>query len=183
MPTPPSRRPPRSAASSGTSTTAPRPASSHSGFSLATAEQLMDRDPEQAKALMGEARAGAAASLTELRELIRGISPPVLSERGLVDAVRALALDVPLGVSVSAGGGPLRLDPSIESAVYFGVAELLTNAVKHAGAGPGRPSASHGTARASSWRSRTTAGAGPNSAPAAGSPACAAAWPPSTARS
>ncbi|GHB59425.1 hypothetical protein GCM10010347_31720 [Streptomyces cirratus] len=104
------------------------------GLSLATAEQLMDRDPEQAKALMGEARAGAAASLTELRELIRGISPPVLSERGLVDAVRALALDVPLGVSVSAGGGPLRLDPSIESAVYFGVAELLTNAVKHAGA-------------------------------------------------
>ncbi|WP_327280659.1 MULTISPECIES: sensor histidine kinase [unclassified Streptomyces] len=104
------------------------------GLSLATAERLMDRDPEQAKALMREARAGAAASLTELRELIRGISPPVLSERGLVDAVRALALDVPLDVAVRAGG-PLRLDPPIESAVYFGVAELLTNAVKHAGAG------------------------------------------------
>ncbi|ATZ29021.1 Sensor histidine kinase DesK [Streptomyces lavendulae subsp. lavendulae] len=103
------------------------------GLCLATAERLMDRDPEQAKALMREARAGAAASLTELRELIRGISPPVLSERGLVDAVRALALDVPLDVAVRAGG-PLRLDPPIESAVYFGVAELLTNAVKHAGA-------------------------------------------------
>ncbi|THA50634.1 sensor histidine kinase [Streptomyces sp. A1136] len=103
------------------------------GLCLATAERLMDRDPEQAKALMREARAGAAASLTELRELIRGISPPVLTERGLVDAVRALALDVPLGVAVSADG-PLRLDPPIESAVYFGVAELLTNAVKHAGA-------------------------------------------------
>ncbi|KPI10297.1 integral membrane sensor signal transduction histidine kinase [Actinobacteria bacterium OV450] len=103
------------------------------GLSLATAEALMDRDPEQAKALMREARAGAAASLTELRELIRGISPPVLSERGLVDAVRALALDVPLDVAVRAGG-PLRLDPPIESALYFGVAELLTNAVKHAGA-------------------------------------------------
>ncbi|MFH7596492.1 histidine kinase [Streptomyces racemochromogenes] len=103
------------------------------GLALATAEALMDRDPEQARALMREARAGAAASLTELRELIRGISPPVLSERGLVDAVRALALDVPLDVAVRAGG-PLRLDPPIESAVYFGVAELLTNAVKHAGA-------------------------------------------------
>ncbi|MER5808469.1 histidine kinase [Streptomyces sp. NPDC002033] len=103
------------------------------GLALATAEALMDRDPAQAKALMREARTGAAASLTELRELIRGISPPVLSERGLLDAVRALALDVPLDVAVSSGG-PLRLDPPIESAVYFGVAELLTNAVKHAGA-------------------------------------------------
>ncbi|MEU3405604.1 sensor histidine kinase [Streptomyces sp. NPDC006670] len=103
------------------------------GLSLATAEALMDRDPEQAKALMREARAGATASLTELRELIRGISPPVLSERGLVDAVRALALDVPLDVAVRADG-PLRLDPPIESALYFGVAELLTNAAKHAGA-------------------------------------------------
>ncbi|MFF2192584.1 sensor histidine kinase [Streptomyces sp. NPDC058157] len=103
------------------------------GLSLATAEALMDRDPEQAKALMREARAGATASLTELRELIRGISPPVLSERGLVDAVRALALDVPLDVAVRAGG-PLRLDPPIEAALYFGVAELLTNAAKHAGA-------------------------------------------------
>ncbi|MFE3761167.1 sensor histidine kinase [Streptomyces sp. NPDC059104] len=104
------------------------------GLCLATAEALMDRDPGQAKALMREARAGAVASLTELRELIRGISPPVLSERGLVDAVRALALDVPLDVAVRAAG-PLRLDPPIESALYFGVAELLTNAVKHAGAG------------------------------------------------
>ncbi|MEV7419566.1 histidine kinase [Streptomyces sp. NPDC089919] len=104
------------------------------GLALATAEALLDRDPDQAKALMREARAGAAASLTELRELIRGISPPVLSERGLVDAVRALALDVPLDVAVRADG-PLRLDPPIEAALYFGVAELLTNAVKHAGAG------------------------------------------------
>ncbi|MFG2621280.1 sensor histidine kinase [Streptomyces sp. NPDC048507] len=103
------------------------------GLALATAEALMDRDPARAKALMREARTGAAASLSELRELIRGISPPVLSERGLVDAVRALALDVPLDVAVSAGAA-LRLDPPIESAVYFGVAELLTNAVKHAGA-------------------------------------------------
>ncbi|MER6214476.1 sensor histidine kinase [Streptomyces sp. NPDC001674] len=103
------------------------------GLALATAEALMDRDPGQARALMREARAGAAASLTELRELIRGISPPVLSERGLVDAVRALALDIPLDAAVRAAG-PLRLDPPIESALYFGVAELLTNAVKHAGA-------------------------------------------------
>ena len=66
------------------------------GLSLATAEKLMETDPDQAKALMREARAGATASLAELRELVQGINPPVLNERGLVDAVRALALDSPL---------------------------------------------------------------------------------------
>ncbi|MEV5596132.1 histidine kinase [Streptomyces sp. NPDC052496] len=101
------------------------------GLSLATAEKLMATDPAQARALMREARVGAAASLTELRELVRGINPPVLNERGLVDAVRAFALDSPLEATVSAGPEP-RLDPPIESALYFGIAELLTNAAKHA---------------------------------------------------
>ncbi|MFF7233273.1 histidine kinase [Streptomyces sioyaensis] len=101
------------------------------GLSLATAEKLMQTDPDQARALLRDARAGAAASLSEMRELVRGISPPVLNERGLVDAVRALALDSPLDVAVTADV-PLHLDPPIESAVYFGVAELLTNAVRHA---------------------------------------------------
>ncbi|MGP3973355.1 histidine kinase [Streptomyces sp. 8N114] len=107
------------------------------GLSLATAEKLMETDPEGAKALMRDARVGATASLAELRELIRGISPPVLNERGLVDAVRALALDIPLDVAVSADAR-LTLDAPIESAVYFGVAELLTNAVRHAHASRAR---------------------------------------------
>ncbi|MER5306145.1 sensor histidine kinase [Streptomyces lasiicapitis] len=101
------------------------------GLSLATAEKLMETDPDQARSLMREARVGAATSLAELRELVRGINPPVLNDRGLVDAVRALALDTPLEVTVSADV-LLHLDPPIESAVYFGVAELITNAVKHA---------------------------------------------------
>ncbi|MEV0114141.1 histidine kinase [Streptomyces sp. NPDC050844] len=101
------------------------------GLSLATAEKLMGTDPEQAKALMREARAGAATSLAELRELVKGINPPVLNDRGLVEAVRALALDSPLEAVVDADV-PARLDPPIESALYFGIAELLTNAVKHA---------------------------------------------------
>jgi signal transduction histidine kinase len=107
------------------------------GLSLATAEKLMETNPEQAKAVMREARVGAATSLTELRELVRGISPPVLTERGLVDAVRAFALDSPLDVDVRADV-PLSLDPPIESALYFGVAELVTNAVKHAHASRAR---------------------------------------------
>ncbi|GAA1560789.1 sensor histidine kinase [Kribbella lupini] len=100
------------------------------GLSLATAEKLMDTDPQQAKALLQEARAGAATSLTELRELVQGINPPVLNERGLVDAVRAFALDSPLEITVDAE--PLRVEPPIESAVYFAIVELVTNAIRHA---------------------------------------------------
>ncbi|MFE6049333.1 sensor histidine kinase [Kitasatospora sp. NPDC056446] len=101
------------------------------GLSLATAEKLMETNPDQARTLMRDARAAATASLTELRDLVQGINPPVLSDRGLVDAVRALALDSPLETAVSADLR-LSLDPPIESAMYFAVAELLTNAVKHA---------------------------------------------------
>ncbi|MFI5914298.1 histidine kinase [Dactylosporangium sp. NPDC051541] len=121
------------------------------GLSLATAERLMKTDPDKAAAVLREARTGAASSLSELRELVRGISPPLLHERGLIDAVRAFAMDSPLETTVhtelrlSGDTGPvggsalgrrrLRLDLPIESALYFGVAELLTNAVKHAHAG------------------------------------------------
>ncbi|WP_030678606.1 sensor histidine kinase [Streptomyces rimosus] len=101
------------------------------GLSLATAEKLMETDPEQARALMREARAGATASLTELRELVRGINPPVLNERGLVDAVRTFAMDSPLETTVDADVRA-PLDPPVESALYFGIAELATNAAKHA---------------------------------------------------
>ncbi|MFJ6699903.1 sensor histidine kinase [Streptomyces sp. NPDC091272] len=101
------------------------------GLSLATAEKLMETDPDQARTLMREARAGATASLTELRELVQGINPPVLNDRGLIDAVRALALDSPLEAAVSADL-QLSLDPPIETALYFAIAELLTNSVKHA---------------------------------------------------
>jgi signal transduction histidine kinase len=107
------------------------------GLSLATAEKLMETDPERAKAMVREARAGAAASLTELRELVRGISPPVLNERGLVDAIRAFALDSPLDLAVRADL-QVHLDPPIESALYFGIVELVTNAIKHAHATRGQ---------------------------------------------
>jgi signal transduction histidine kinase len=64
---------------------------------------------------------------------VRGIHPPVLSERGLGDAVRALALDagIPVRVSVDLPGRP---PAPVESAVYFAVSEVLANAVRHAGA-------------------------------------------------
>jgi signal transduction histidine kinase len=103
------------------------------GLALTTAERTVDRDPGQARALLREATATATTALRELRDLVRGISPPVLAERGLTDALRALALDTPLPVTVEAGPGlDGRLDVPIESALYFGTAELLTNAVKYA---------------------------------------------------
>ncbi|MFI0741362.1 sensor histidine kinase [Streptomyces sp. NPDC021100] len=103
------------------------------GMSLGTVEALIEKDPEQAKRLLAAARADSAEALTELRDLVRGIHPPVLAERGLGDAVRALALRLPLPVE-TAVDLPGRAPEPIESAAYFAVSELLTNAVKHSGA-------------------------------------------------
>ena len=101
------------------------------GMNLGAAEALLDQHPEAARALLVEARESSAKALTELRELVRGIHPPVLADRGLGDAVRALALDSALRVQVTVDL-PGRLEPAVESAAYFAVSELLTNAAKHA---------------------------------------------------
>lgn len=101
------------------------------GMTLSTAEQLLEADPQAARLLLAEARETSAKALHELRDLVRGIHPPVLADRGLVDAVRALALDSPLSVEVEAAYSG-RLPLPIESAAYFAVSELLSNATKHA---------------------------------------------------
>ncbi|MFC5829430.1 sensor histidine kinase [Nonomuraea insulae] len=101
------------------------------GMSMQAAEHLVDADPAAAKAILAEARASSIAALAELRSLVRGINPPVLAERGLVDAVRALALDAPVEVTVRSTV-PSRPERPVESAVYFAVAELLANVAKHA---------------------------------------------------
>lgn len=103
------------------------------GMDLGTIEALIEKDPAKAKDLLGQARQASAEALTELRDLVRGIHPPVLAERGLGDAVRALALRVPVPteVEVECAG---RAEAPVESAAYFAVSEALTNAVKHAGA-------------------------------------------------
>ncbi|MFE0689143.1 sensor histidine kinase [Streptomyces sp. JH002] len=103
------------------------------GMSLGAAEALMEKDPAQAKELLAQARASSAEALTELRDLVRGIHPPVLAERGLGDAVKALALRmrIPVEVDVELSG---RLPEPVETAAYFAVSEVLTNAAKHSGA-------------------------------------------------
>ncbi|MFB4425039.1 sensor histidine kinase [Streptomyces sp. QL37] len=103
------------------------------GMNLGTIEALVEKDPAEAKKLLAMARASSAEALTELRDLVRGIHPPVLAERGLGDAVKALALRLPIAseVTVELGG---RAEAPVESAAYFAVSEILTNAVKHSGA-------------------------------------------------
>jgi signal transduction histidine kinase len=103
------------------------------GMSLGAIEHLLERDPERAKLLLAEARESSSKALSELRDLVRGIHPPVLAERGLGDAVRALALAGPLDVEVTVDI-PGRLEAPVESAAYFAVSEVLTNAAKHSGA-------------------------------------------------
>jgi signal transduction histidine kinase len=70
-------------------------------------------------------------SLSELRELARGIHPAVLSDRGLEPALQALAARAPVPVTVQADGDE-RLPAPVESAAYFVVSEALTNVAKYA---------------------------------------------------
>lgn len=92
-------------------------------------------DADAAAELAREARGHAKAALDELRALSSGVAPPLLQDRGLAAALDALATASPLWVQV-------EVDPAVDRAVsqevartvYFVVAELMTNAVKHSGA-------------------------------------------------
>jgi signal transduction histidine kinase len=103
------------------------------GISLRATERLIRTNPDAAIAMVAEARESSARALADLRGLVRGINPPVLAERGLSDAIQALALDtaLPTTVDIDLPGRPAA---PVEAAVYFAVAEALANAVKHAAA-------------------------------------------------
>ena len=103
------------------------------GMSLGMAEELLASDPGAAQGLLAEARESTGLALSELRDLVRGIHPPVLADRGLDGAVRALAMAAPLPVEVTVEL-PGRPPAPVESAMYFAVAETLTNVAKHSGA-------------------------------------------------
>jgi signal transduction histidine kinase len=104
------------------------------GMNLGLAEELIRRDPDAAAALIAEARTSSSSALADLRSLVRGIHPPVLADRGLTGGLQALALSNPLEVDVDIDL-PGRPPAPVESAVYFAVAEALTNATKYAAAG------------------------------------------------
>jgi len=70
-------------------------------------------------------------AVAELRELARGIYPSILTEAGLVPAVRSLAERSPIPVEIRGDIGGARLAPQLEATLYFVAAEAITNAVKH----------------------------------------------------
>jgi signal transduction histidine kinase len=97
---------------------------------LGRAEQGLGDNPEAAE-LVRAARSEAGAAIAELRDLARGIAPPILADRGLPAAVEALGRRSPVPVTIAA---ELEQRPPavIETAAYFVVAEALTNVAKHA---------------------------------------------------
>ena len=101
------------------------------GMTLDAAGQIIDSNPDAARALVLEARDASVKALAELRALVRGIHPPVLADRGLADAIRALALDASARISLASDLNG-RLPAPVESAAYFAVCELLANVSKHA---------------------------------------------------
>jgi signal transduction histidine kinase len=103
------------------------------GMNLRALERMLPASPEAARALAAEAIETSARALSDLRLLVRGIYPPVLADRGLGHAVRALALDTALPVELDIDL-PGRLTAPVESACYFAVAEAFANAVKHSAA-------------------------------------------------
>jgi signal transduction histidine kinase len=103
------------------------------GADLGLAAEAFDSDPATARTLVDRAREHAEEALTELRDLVRGVSPPILTDRGLPGALDALAARSPVPVRLNVGMTE-RAPPAVESAVYFVVAEALTNVGRHAGA-------------------------------------------------
>lgn len=100
------------------------------GMTLGLAQQKIDQDPAAAKALIEEAHTSTKSAITELRQLARGIHASVLDDRGLDAALSALAgrSHIPVHLDVRIEG---RCSRDAEAAVYFAIAESLTNAAKH----------------------------------------------------
>ncbi|MFS0853456.1 histidine kinase [Microbacterium sp. 179-I 3D4 NHS] len=107
------------------------------GMTLGLAQQKIDDDPASAKELIAEAHTSTKAAITELRQLARGIHASVLDDRGLDAALSALAgrSHIPVSLDVRMDG---RCSREAEAAVYFSIAESLTNAAKHSRASEAR---------------------------------------------
>jgi signal transduction histidine kinase len=97
---------------------------------LGLAEEAFDHDPRQARRLVGQARDGIVLALAELRDLVRGIGPPVLRDRGLAAALEAVTARSPIPVVLTVAV-PRRPPATVEAAAYFVVCEALTNAIKY----------------------------------------------------
>jgi signal transduction histidine kinase len=97
---------------------------------LGLAREKLDADPGAARSLVESAHAEAATAIAELRELVAGIAPAVLADRGLDAALSSLVASSRIPVSVDVRL-PRRVPPSVEVAAYFVVSESLANLQKH----------------------------------------------------
>jgi len=98
---------------------------------LGRARAKFGTDPQAAEEIVGQAHDQAKEALSELRNLVRGVHPPVLSYRGLDAALSGLAARCPVPVTVRVDL-PERPPAAVEAIAYFVVAEALTNIAKHA---------------------------------------------------
>ena len=94
---------------------------------------LGDDVPEPLRQVIEQAHDEATEALAELRQLVRGLHPAVLDDRGLDAALSGIAANAPLPVRLRVDAGA-RCAPAIEAVAYFVVSEALTNVAKHAGA-------------------------------------------------
>jgi signal transduction histidine kinase len=93
----------------------------------------LESAPDAVPGLLEAAQTELALALEELRELVRGLHPRILSDHGLAPAIRALAERALLPVEIVELPAT-RLRPAVEAAIYYVVAEALANAAKHAAA-------------------------------------------------
>jgi signal transduction histidine kinase len=104
---------------------------------LRIAQESLRDDPAAAESMLTSVGEDLKLALEELRELARGLHPAVLTDRGLEPALQSLAHRAPFPVEI-VGVPATRLDEAVEAAVYYVVAESLTNAAKHADASDAR---------------------------------------------
>jgi signal transduction histidine kinase len=101
------------------------------GLELREVEALVPDELDEVKAQLGRTTEGLANAFADLQEISRGLHPAILSQGGLVPALKALARRSPVPVRINAG--PKRRLPScVEVTAYYVVSEALTNAAKHA---------------------------------------------------
>jgi signal transduction histidine kinase len=102
---------------------------------LGLASERIDTDPAAAKQLVHESQEQARQALADLRDLVRGIAPSILLDRGLVPALSSIAAGGPVPTVMRSDLPPgERLPAAIERAAYFVVAEALANVAKHSAA-------------------------------------------------
>lgn len=99
---------------------------------LALARELAGKEPERARRLLEELQGDTQATIDAVRDLARGIYPPILADRGLVHALEAHARRCPVPMSIEADD-VRRLPTEVENAVYFCCLEAIANSIKHSG--------------------------------------------------